>query len=373
MSDSKRVEIVIIGGGIVGAACAYSLALAGYRPLLLERNDLGCGATAEGMGHLVVMDDSQAQVDLTLFSQRLWQDLSPKLPKGAQWQVPGTIWVATDDQEIYEAQTKQEAYARWGVESHLLTAGELRKKEPNLSKEVTGGLYVPNDGVVYAPVVAQWLSEEAQKLGAQIQLHTEVRELGEKEVFLKSGERIQASIVVNATGVWAKELSPTLPIRYKKGQLAITERYPRFVDHQLIELGYIKNAHATEADSVAFNLQPRSTGQLLIGSSRQYDVTTRSLDNTLLHQMFKRACKYVPKLRELQIIRMWAGFRAATEDNLPLLGPDPEHRWLYYATGHEGLGITTALASGYLLEKHISGCESEILADPYLPERLIKV
>ena len=75
-----------------------------------------------------------------------------------------------------------------------------------------------------------------------------------------------------AAGVWSTDLVKDLKIRKKKGHLIITERYPNFVKHQLIELGYLKSAHSSESDSVAFNVQPRATEQVLIGSSRQFDV-----------------------------------------------------------------------------------------------------
>ena len=83
---------------------------------------------------------------------------------------------------------------------------------------------------------------------------------------------------MNATGAWAPELTPGVEVRKRKGHLVITDRYPGYVRHQLVELGYLKSAHSTIADSVAFNVQPRRTGQLLIGSSRQYGVEHSDID-----------------------------------------------------------------------------------------------
>ena len=79
-------------------------------------------------------------------------------------------------------------------------------------------------------------------------------------------------MIVNATGSWSPVLTPGLEVKKRKGHLVITDRYPNFLRHQLVELGYLKSAHSLTADSVAFNIQPRKTGQLLIGSSRQFDV-----------------------------------------------------------------------------------------------------
>ena len=150
----------------------------------------------------------------------------------------------------------------------------------------------------------------------------------------------------------------------------ITDRYPQFLRHQLVELGYLKSAHSVTADSVAFNIQPRKTGQLLIGSSRQYDVADSAIDNSILARMLSRAIEYVPRLKKLSSLRAWTGFRAATPDKLPLIGPDVEHSRLYLATGHEGLGITTSVGTARLLVDQIMDRASAIPIAPYLPSRV---
>jgi len=160
-----------------------------------------------------------------------------------------------------------------------------------------------------------------------------------------------------------------LNIKKRKGHLLITDRYPGFIKHQLVELGYLKSAHSTTADSVAFNLQPRRTGQILIGSSRQYGAEHKEVDNEVLASMLQRAQEYMPELSGLSTIRAWTGFRAATPDKLPLIGPWPEDERLFLATGHEGLGITTSLGTARLLVDQIVGRTSAIPVEPYLPAR----
>jgi glycine/D-amino acid oxidase-like deaminating enzyme len=151
--------------------------------------------------------------------------------------------------------------------------------------------------------------------------------------------------------------------------VAITDRYPGFVHHQLVELGYLKSAHSLTTDSVAFNVQPRQTGQILIGSSRQYGNEESSVDQAMLSAMLKRAALYLPDLGALSVLRVWTGFRAATPDKLPLIGPVPGDPTLWLATGHEGLGITTALATAELLAASFTGALPAIAPEPYLPAR----
>ena len=175
---------------------------------------------------------------------------------------------------------------------------------------------------------------------------------------------------MNSAGSWSPQLTPGLEVKKRKGHLVITDRYPNFLRHQLVELGYLKSAHSVTADSVAFNIQPRKTGQLLIGSSRQYDVDESYVDVSILTRMLDRAVEYLPGLRRLSSLRTWTGFRAATPDKLPLIGPHAEHERLYLATGHEGLGITTSLGTAKLLVAQIMNRETAIPIAPYLPARM---
>jgi D-hydroxyproline dehydrogenase subunit beta len=167
--------------------------------------------------------------------------------------------------------------------------------------------------------------------------------------------------------------TPGLPVKKRKGHLAITDRYPDFVRHQLVELGYLKSAHSITSDSVAFNVQPRQTGQILIGSSRQYGNDDPAVNQDILSAMLQRAALYLPALSALSVIRVWTGFRAATPDKLPLIGPVPGDPTLWLATGHEGLGITTALATAELLAAALTGGEPSIAPEPYLPSRFEQV
>jgi glycine/D-amino acid oxidase-like deaminating enzyme len=89
----------------------------------------------------------------------------------------------------------------------------------------------------------------------------------------------------------------------------------------------------------------------------------------MLRRMLNRAIEYMPELADLSAIRTWTGFRAATPDKLPLIGVCPGFRNVYLATGHEGLGISTSLATARLLKDEILGTSSKIDRSPYLPDR----
>ena len=355
-------DVAIAGGGIVGAACAMECAAAGLSVVVVEPGPIGGGATAAGMGHVVVMDDSPAQIALTLYSRTLWMEMRERLPADVEYLHCGTIWVAADDQEMAEVHRKKRLYDGISVRTEVLGAKDLAEAEPHLRAGLAGGLLVLDDSTVYPPCAARFF------LG-QIKVVREAAvEITGKSIRLRDGQFLSAGTTVNATGAWAPELTPGIAVRRRKGHLAITDRYPGFVTHVLVELGYLKSAHSTTADSVAFNAQPRRTGQILLGSSRQYGSESKAIEPHMLGRMLRRCEEYMPELAGMNAIRTWTGFRAATPDKLPLIGRCADGSFL--ATGHEGLGITTSLATGKLVADQILGRPSAIPIEPYLPGRM---
>jgi D-hydroxyproline dehydrogenase subunit beta len=370
---SQTYDIIIVGAGIVGGACAAECARAGLKVLILDRGPIGGGTTAAGMGHIVVMDDSEAQFALTSFSRRLWGELRPQLPEEVEYDACGTLWVAADEEEMAEVHRKEKYYSERGVRVEVLDGDDIRKAEPNLRQGLTGGLRVVDDAVVYPPCAARFLLDQAQQHGAELRTGTLVRKLTDDGgVVLADGSRISGGRSISATGPWSPGLTPGLPVRKRKGHLVITDRHPGYVRHQIVELGYLKSAHSVGTDSVAFNIQPRKTGQMLIGSSRQFDAEDAAVDQAILGRMLRRTIEYLPSAARLSSIRVWTGHRAATPDKLPIIGPgtDSDRAWL--ATGHEGLGITTSLGTGRLIADLLLGREPEIPAEPYVPSRFAK-
>jgi len=369
---SRTYDVVVIGAGIVGAACALECVNSGLRVAIVEAKIVGGGATAAGMGHLVVMDDSEAQFSLTNYSCKLWREVKEELPATVEYETCGTIWVATDDEEMQEVRRKQNYYTERGVAVEVLDAKSVAEAEPNLRPGLTGGLRVPGDSVVYPPCAAKFFVDRAVSLGAVVFLGKSVRAINDDRISLDDGSSVSAKVIVNAAGSWSPSLSAGIDVNKRKGHLLITDRYPQFARHQLVELGYLKSAHTLTAESVAFNLQPRKTGQMLIGSSRQFGVDSSEVESQILKRMLNRALEYMPSLGNLSSIRSWTGFRAATPDKLPLIGPHSEQKNLYLATGHEGLGITTSLATAKLLTDQILGRESAIPREAYLPGRVTR-
>jgi len=362
-------DVAIIGAGIVGAACAYSLSSADLRVAVIDARGVSAGTTSAGMGHIVVMDDNPAQFALTKYSQELWSQIAPELPRQCEFENCGTLWVAADDEEMAEVRRKHLLYAEKGITSEILYAAALNEAEPNLRPDMAGGLLVPSDKVVYQMFATSYFLRRALDCGANLCLGKRAVDISADGVRLENGGSVNAGYIVNAAGVNAPKLSPSLAITPRKGHLVVTDRYPDFVRRQIVELGYLKSAHGHDSSSVAFNVQPRATGQVIVGSSRQFGVADNKIDATMVRLMTARAFEYMPRLKTLSAIRVWTGSRPATPDNLPYIGPLTENGNVFVAAGHEGLGITASLGTGQMIADMIVGHKPAIPVEPYSPFR----
>jgi glycine/D-amino acid oxidase-like deaminating enzyme len=280
----------------------------------------------------------------------------------------GTLWVAEDRAQMEEVERKRENYERHGIAAERLGPAELPRAEPSLRPGLAGALRVPDDSVLYPPAAARALLQAARDRGAAVRAGVAVHAIGTEEAETAIGT-FRAPVVVNAAGARASELTPGLPIVPRKGHLVITDRYPGFCRHQIVELGYLASAHTMTAESVAFNVQPRATGQLLIGSSRELVGWDARVNPRILARMLSRALDFLPSLRALSAIRTWTGFRPATPDKLPLIGRWRAVEGLWIAAGHEGLGITTSLGTARLLADLVAGRKPPIDPAPFDPNR----
>jgi glycine/D-amino acid oxidase-like deaminating enzyme len=229
-------------------------------------------------------------------------------------------------------------------------------------------LRVPGDAICYPPAIVRTLLGRATALGATIVKAT-VQALRPGAAQYDDGRWVEAGVVVVAAGPQSAVLVPDLPVIPRRGHLVITERAPRRIHHQLVELGYLHSAHTLGGASVAFNVQPRVTGQLLVGSSRELVGFAPGLNRDLLAMMLARASALVPSLADMRVLRTWTGFRPATPDALPLIGAWPAMDRTWIATGHEGLGITLAPATADLIVAGLLGEEPPVAASAFAPDR----
>jgi glycine/D-amino acid oxidase-like deaminating enzyme len=371
---SSSVDVAIVGGGVVGCACARAAVLAGLRVAVYEAGRVGAGATAAGMGHLVTIDDDPAEFALARLSMALWRAWSGW--DAIERRTTGTLWLAETARQRDAAHAKLARLRAAGLSAEWLEPTVLQSVEPRLARDLAGALRVAGDEVAYGPELAARLAADVRAAGGAVQEMRQVAALRDDGLELADGSRVAAGHVLLAAGCDSVRLWPgdaPLPLRPRKGQLAITDRHPGYIGHALVELGYIDSAHGDVDEAVAFNAQPRASGQVLLGSSRSYLDTSPHVDAALLARMVRRAQRFLPDIASLQMLRCWAGFRPAIADGRPAIGRIPgarDNHWV--ATGHEGLGLTTATGTASVWLDLLLGRTPAIDPAPYAPDRFAK-
>ena len=372
--SSQSVDVAIVGGGIVGCACARAATRAGLRVAVFEAQRVGAGATAAAMGHLVTIDDDPAEFALATLSMRLWREWDGW--HALERRRTGTLWLAETPAQRDAAHAKLARLRAAGLQADWLAPPALQAAEPRLARDLAGALRVAGDEVAFGPEMASRLAADVRAGGGRIVEMSPVAALRDDGLQLADGSRVAAGHVLLAAGCDSVRLWPAdvpLPLRPRKGQLAITDRHPGWIRHALVELGYIDAAHGDADESVSFNAQPRASGQVLLGSSRSFADTGPALDAALLARMVRRAQRFLPGIGELQMLRAWTGLRPATSDGRPAIGriPGRRHANPWVATGHEGLGLTTASGTARVWLDLLLGRAPEIDPAPYDPARFV--
>ncbi|MCA2222287.1 NAD(P)/FAD-dependent oxidoreductase [Nonomuraea aurantiaca] len=372
-------DVIVIGAGVVGAACAYYAARAGLDVTVVDRGPVAGGTTGAGEGNVLVSDKGPGpELDLALLSNRLWGELAALgefeyEPKG------GLVVAETDEvqRQLVELAGKQ------GVEYTVVPAAGLRDYEPHLAEGLAGGVHYPQDAQVQPMLAAaRLLGHGAESYGhGTLHLRTGVTVTG----FTRSGDRVtgvrtdQGDIlggaVVNAAGTWGGEIAGlagvALPVLPRRGFILVTEplREP-LIRHKVYTAAYVTNVASDSADlETSAVVEGTPAGTVLIGASRERVGFDRTTSPRVLARLAAQAVALFPALREVRVIRSYCGFRPYCPDHLPVIGPDPHAPGLYHACGHEGAGIGLAPATGLLLSQLLTGARPELDLHPFRPDR----
>ena len=373
-------DVVVIGGGIVGAACAYYLSRAGARVRVVER-DFAASGTSRACDGLILFSDkaSPAELALAQASADLWAELAETLEADFEYARTGTLVLYETEEGLATGQRKAAELQPAGVRAEIVDAAGLRGLEPNLAHDLAGAVYYLDEAQVDARAATLAMLDAAQRLGATLQAGTEVTgvRLGAEgrvvAVTTKQGE-IPAAAVVCAAGVWSNEIARSvgveLPVRPRKGHILVTSRAPGLIAHPMLEGSYAASVtSAAEGTQVALVAEMTSGGTVLLGSSREFVGFDRVASPTVVQAIAARALRFLPRLEQANIIRSYAGLRPWSPDHLPLVGPVESAPGFYLATGHEGAGIGLAPVSGQIATDWIVNGRPPVLAEVVRPSR----
>ncbi|MFI6736246.1 NAD(P)/FAD-dependent oxidoreductase [Nonomuraea sp. NPDC050451] len=372
-------DVIVVGAGVVGAACAYYAARAGLDVTVVDRGPVAGGTTGSGEGNVLVSDKEPGpELELALLSNRLWRSLADL--GGFEFEPKGGLVVA----ETGEVQRQlAELAAKQDVEHTLVPAESLRDYEPHLAEGLAGGVYYPDDAQVQPMLAAaRLLRHGVESFGhGTLRLRLGAAVTG----FIRKGDRIAGvrtsqgdvlgDAVINAAGTWGGEVAALagvdLPILPRRGFILVTEPLPRpLIRHKVYTAAYVTNvASDSEGLETSAVVEGTPAGTVLIGASRERVGFDRTMSVPVLARLAEQAVALFPALREVRAIRSYCGFRPYCPDHLPVIGADPRVPGLYHACGHEGAGIGLAPATGHLLAQVLTGSPTDLDLRPFRPDR----
>lgn len=382
-------DIVVIGGGIMGASISYYCAKAGLDVTVLEKEELASGTSSRCDGNILAIDkDPGFDSQMSLKSQELVHELSEQLELPFEYRRLGSILVCENDIEMEAAQKWVNQQQAAGLDFRMLDRADLRDESPYLADDLYGGLECNTDSTVNPYMLTYSLFHSAKKHGAKIHMHTEVKRIvkhnDEDFVLETNRETFTARKVINACGVWAptigKMVGIDIPIHPRKGQLIVASRQEPVGLRKVMEFGYLISKFGgerqvdpiTEKYGVALVFEPTESQNFLIGSSREFTGFNTNVSHEVTKYIARRAVRFYPKMGDMTLIRTYAGLRPWTEDHLPIISHVDEVPGFYIAAGHEGDGISLAAVTGKIIEEMISGKETSIPIEPLRYDRFKK-
>ncbi|MFF2196120.1 NAD(P)/FAD-dependent oxidoreductase [Streptomyces sp. NPDC058157] len=368
------MDVVIIGAGVVGAACAYYASRSGLSVAVVDRGPVAGGTTGAGEGNLLVSDkEAGPELDLALLSARLWQELSAELPRAVEYEPKGGLVVAPDETTLKALRHFAEGQRAAGVVA--TEVANPRDLEPHLAPGLAGGFHYPQDAQVQPALAAAHLLKAS---GATLHLGEEVTGLlldGNEVKGVRTSRRtLHARAVVNAAGTWAGRIAElagtTLPVLPRRGFVLVTEPLPPLIRHKVYAADYIADV---ASDSAALQssavVEGTPSGPVLIGATRERVGFDRTLSTDALRRLAAQAAALFPVLADVRALRAYHGFRPYLPDHLPAIGPDPRTPGLLHACGHEGAGIGLAPATGQLITAALTHTEPPLSPTPFRPDR----
>ncbi|HEY6759662.1 MAG TPA: glycine oxidase ThiO [Baekduia sp.] len=338
-----HADVAVVGGGVIGLAVAWRARQRGLDVLLVDRGDLGAGASSAAAGMLAPVAEADAQERALLVhnleSARRWPSFAGELEDvtglDVGYRACGSLLLARDRDEAEHVERERALRERLGLKVERLLGSEARRREPALAPSLRLALALPDDHAVEPRRVVAALVEACTRAGVHLRPGVAVEDPADPAA-------LDAERVVVATGAWAGQ-SGRVPVRPVKGQ-ALRLRDPSgpgLCDRVLrFEGGY---------------LVPRGDGRYYLGATmeeRGFDTAVTALG---VYELLREAAEVIPGILELEIDEAFAGLRPGTPDNAPIVGTDPADERLVWATGHFRNGVLLCPLTADLVADELTG------------------
>jgi len=377
----KFADVVIIGGGVIGSSVAYHLAKEKIGAVVLDKEDFISGSSGACEGLLLLQSKKPGiHLELAMASTRRFPQLSEELGSEIEYEQKGGLVIIESEEELDAMKLFVEKQKACGVDLTLLDRDQTLEMEPALSQHIIGATYSPSEGQVNPFLLTRAFLGAAEKLGAKVFTHAEVRGIGISKGHINAVNttkgRIETPLVINAAGASASTIGDLvnlkIPVKPRRGQILVTESVPPLVRYCILSATYIAakfNPSLAESGGMGFAVEQTKNGNVLIGSTREFVGFDRQTTFDGVNTIAGQILRVFPGFKDLHVIRAYAGLRPYTPDGLPILGTVEGLEGFIMAAGHEGDGITLSPVTGEIIAKVITQGEIPFPMDHFKLER----
>jgi sarcosine oxidase subunit beta len=375
-----RADVVVIGGGVIGAACAYYLTKHKLNVVLLEKRDPASGSSGACGGTIFLQTKSPGpNLELALASAERFRQLHEELTADFEYRNPGGMIVIETEFEHETMVRLVEQQQRAGLDVSLLDAAQARELEPALSPGILGATYSPSDAQVNPWHLTFAFINAARQNGATVCTGvrvTGIRTISQRIERVETDQgRILTDTVVNAAGAYAARIGGLcdipIPIKPRRGQLVVVEATHPIISRCMLSAHYIAAKFNPELarKGGGVSIEPTARGSFVLGSTREFVGFDSRVTRAGIQHIARNVTAILPVLKGRNIIRVFAGLRPYTPDGLPILGRVAGLDGFVMAAGHEGDGIALSPITGEIIADLIVNNRTEFPLDAYKLER----
>ncbi|MBE9605425.1 FAD-binding oxidoreductase [Acetobacteraceae bacterium H6797] len=365
----NKADVVIVGGGLMGAATAFFLRQRGLSAILLERDLVGQGATNASFGNIRRQGRFLKQLPLANRSRRLWGDLNRLLGEDAEFLASGHIRVAFREEDAATLEQYKEDSAPYGLHLEMMRGNAMRSRFPFLSPEALMVSYSPHDGHANPRLAAPAFGRAAARAGARVIENAEVlgiiKDGVDFVVETKGKGNFRAPMVQVSAGAWgraiARALGEDVPLVARAPQMAVTEPMPYRIEP-------VMGLHSSLPGEGVYLRQVKRGNIVFGGGNRSFaDLVTKraNLDPANTLKQLPHVARLLPPTAKLRVIRTWGGVEGYIADDIPIMGESGRQAGLFYAFGFCGHGFQLGPGVGATMAELIATGQPGVEIEPF--------
>ena len=366
-----NTDVLIIGGGLMGSSTALHLAMRGCHSIVLDKDSPGRHASGVNAGGLRQLNRHPTEVPLTVEAAKMWRNISDLVDSDCDTRFPGQIRVAENTKDMKALEQRADLIQSMGyAHEEIIDRDELYQLVPNLAPHCVGGLICREDGYARPFHALTAFRYKAESLGVDYRMETQVHSIeyqGNGWHVKTTKGNFDAPILVNCAGAWAgaiaEQMGDTVPLTPKAPMMMITERLPHFINP------------VVGAASRKLSFKQMQNGTLMIGGAHlaklDFEQESTEMDWRKLAVSAQTVMALFPQLKDVRIVRAWAGLEAFTSDTIPIISRASKVDHAYHAFGFSAHGFQLSPIVGRIMSQLILDGMSDLPIEPFRIGRFV--